>query len=204
MDLTRFPRPERLTVRLAVGIALLVITPLSAVLYLLARRQLEQTIAARLTAAELETRMLEAALRHQMIRRDNRLMTEILEEVGRQPEVQRAMILDHDGVVRMSSRGPEVGVRIPRDSPTCLVCHSKTPGARERWVLFQEGGTEVLRSVLPIVNRPAGIGTRVNFTIVPGIVCSYISREQRFLRAAAITLRDMALWSWCESWSQCV
>jgi PAS domain S-box-containing protein len=34
------------------------------------------------------------------------------------------------------------------------VCHTKTPGARERWVLLREGDTEVLRSVLPIVNRP--------------------------------------------------
>ncbi len=80
-------------------------------------------------------------------------MTEILQEVGRQPEVRRAMVLDHDGVVRMSSREPDVGVRIPRDSPTCLVCHRKTPGARERWVLLTEDGSEVLRSVLPIVNR---------------------------------------------------
>jgi len=184
MELTRFPRPERLTVRLAVGITLLVIAPLAAGLYLLARHQYAQTIAARRTAAELENRMLEAALRHQMIRRDNRLMTEVLEEVGRQPEVQRAMILDHDGVVRMSSRGPEVGVRIPRDSPTCLVCHTKTPGARERWVLFREGGTEVLRSVLPIVNRPEchgchGTAPKLNGMLILDISLAPIQAQVR-------------------------
>ena len=153
MELMQLPKPERLTARLAIGITLLVIVPLAAGLYLLARHQYEQTIAARRAAAELENRILEAALRHQMIRKDGRLMTEILQEVGRQPEVRRAMVLDHDGVVRMSSREPDVGVRIPRDSPTCLVCHTKTPGARERWVLLNEDGGEVLRSVLPIVNR---------------------------------------------------
>lgn len=153
MGLMRLPKPERLTARLAVGITLLVIVPLAAGLYLLARHQYEQTIAARRAAAELENRILEAALRHQMIRKDSRLMTEILQEVGRQPEVRRAMVLDHDGVVRMSSREPDVGVRIPRDSATCLVCHTMTPKARERWVLFSEDGAEVLRSVLPIVNR---------------------------------------------------
>jgi len=153
MELMQLPKPERLTARLAIGITLLVIVPLAAGLYLLARHQYEQTIAARRAAAEFENRILEAALRHQMIRKDGRLMTEILQEVGRQPEVRRAMVLDHDGVVRMSSREPDVGVRIPRDSPTCLVCHTKTPGARERWVLLNEDGGEVLRSVLPIVNR---------------------------------------------------
>ena len=154
MELTRFPKPERLTARLAAGITLLVIVPLAAGLYLLARHQYQQTIAARRAAAELENRILEAALRHQMIRKDSRLMTEILQEVGRQPEIRRAMVLDHDGVVRMSSREPDVGVRISRDSPTCLVCHTKTPEARERWVLLSEDGSDVLRSVLPIVNRP--------------------------------------------------
>ena len=149
----QFPKPERLTARLALGITLLVIVPLAAGLYLLARHQYEQTIAARRAAAALENRILEVSLRHQMIRRDGRLLTEILREVARQPEVRRAMVLDHDGVVRISSREPDVGVRIPRDSPTCLVCHTKTPGARERWVLLNEGGTDVLRSVLPIVNR---------------------------------------------------
>ncbi len=70
MGLTRLPKPERLTARLAVGITLLVIVPLAAGLYLLARHQYEQTIAARRAAAELENRILEAALRHQMIRKD--------------------------------------------------------------------------------------------------------------------------------------
>jgi hypothetical protein len=68
MKLQRFSRPERLTARLAVGITLLVIVPLAGGLYLLARHQYEQTIAARRAAAELENRILEAALRHQMMR----------------------------------------------------------------------------------------------------------------------------------------
>lgn len=154
MDLTGLPKVERLTARLAAGITLLVIVPLAAGLYLLARHQYERTIGARLAAAELENRILEAALRHQMMRKDSRLMTEILREVGRQPEVRRAMVLDHEGVVRMSSREADVGVLFPRDSQTCLKCHSRTPGARERWMLFKEDGTEMLRSVMPIVNRP--------------------------------------------------
>jgi two-component system, NtrC family, sensor kinase len=34
------------------------------------------------------------------------------------------------------------------------VCHSKTPDARARWVLLQDDGIDVLRTVQPIENRP--------------------------------------------------
>lgn len=154
MTPTWFPKLDRLTARLAVGISLLVVIPLASGLYLLSRYQYERTITARRAAAELENRILEAALRHQMLTRDRRLMTQILEEVGRHPEVRRAMVIDHSGVVRLSSRELDLGVRLSRDSPTCLVCHSKTPDERERWVLLHDDGVDVLRSVRPIENRP--------------------------------------------------
>lgn len=149
-----FPKLDRLTARLAAGISILVVVPLAGGLYLLSRYQYDQTIAARRAAAELENRILETSLRHQMLTRDSRLMTRILEEVARHPEVRRAMVIDHNGVVRLSSRDMDVGVRFSRDSPTCLVCHSKSPGERARWVLLHDDGIDVLRSVQPIENRP--------------------------------------------------
>jgi len=154
MNAIRLPTLDRLAVKLALGLTLLVILPLGLALYLLAETHFDHILAARQTAAEFENRILAAALRHQMLNRDGRLMTEILEEVGQQPEVRGAMVLDHEGVVRLSSHEEEVGTLVSRDSPTCLVCHAKSPTARERWVLLEQDGIEVLRSVLPIVNRP--------------------------------------------------
>ena len=149
-----FPKLDRLTARLAAGITILVVVPLAGGLYLLSRYQYDQTIAARRTAADLENRILETSLRHQMLTRDSRLMTRILEEVARHPEVRRAMVVDHNGVVRLSSRDMDVGVQLSRDSPTCLICHSKSPGERARWVLLRDAGIDVLRTVQPIENRP--------------------------------------------------
>ncbi len=154
MDSKWFRVPDRLTTRLAVGLSLMVAFPLAAGLYLLSLYQYEQSVSTRRVAAELENRILETSLRHQMLTRDRRLMTQILEEVGRHPEVRRAMVLDHNGVVRLSSRDAEVGLRMSRDSPTCGVCHSKNPDDRARWVLLDEDGTDVLRTVEPIVNGP--------------------------------------------------
>jgi hypothetical protein len=117
----RLPALERLTARLAIGITLAVMFPLALGLYVLSHYEYQHTIAARRGAAEFENRILEAALRHQMVARDSRLMAEILREVGRQPEVRRAMVLDHEGVVRLSSRDTELGLRLSANSPTCLV-----------------------------------------------------------------------------------
>ncbi len=146
-------RVDRLTARLAIGITLLVILPLTVGLFVISQHHFDHTIAARRAAAEFENRILEVALRHQMLEKDSRLMTAVLQEIGQQPEVRNAMILDHEGVIRLSSNDDAVGVRISRDSPTCLVCHSKTPGARDRWVLLEDEGADVLRTVLPIENR---------------------------------------------------
>lgn len=153
MTPTWLPKVDRLTARLAVGISLLVVVPLASGLYLLSRYQYEHTVAARRAAAELENRILETSLRHQMLTRDSRLMTKILEEVARHPEVRRAMVIDHSGVIRLSSREQDLGVRLSRDSPTCLVCHSKRPDERAHWVLLHDEGVDVLRSVQPIENR---------------------------------------------------
>lgn len=154
MKRVRLPTLDRLTVKLALGITLLVILPLGLAFYLLAESHFNHTLTARRIAAEFENRILAAALRHQMLERDDQLMMEILQEIGRQPEIRSAMVLDHEGVVRLSSHEENIGIQIPRDSPTCLVCHARTPAERERWVLLEQGGIDVLRSVLPIANRP--------------------------------------------------
>ena len=154
MSRLRLPQVERLTARLAMGITLVVMFPLGLGLYLLSRYEYQHTLAARTASAELENRILEVALRDQMVRNDSRLMHEIVREVGRQADVRRAMVLDHAGVIRVSSRESEVGVRLSDTSPTCMVCHAQTPEARPRSVVMEEDGSDVLRSVLPIANRP--------------------------------------------------
>lgn len=195
----RFPKAEPLAVQLAVGITLFVMIPLAAGLYLMAQHEYGHTIGARRTAAELENRILEAALRHQMVTRDSGLMTEILQEVGRQPEVRRAMVLNHDGVIRLSSRETDVGIRFSRDSPTCLVCHSMTPEARPRWVLLEENGIDVIRSVLPIANRPEchvchGDVTKLNGMLILDVSLAPIQNQLRAdVRRMAIAMAVLSL-----------
>lgn len=183
------PKLERLTVRLACGLTLLIVISLTASLYLLSRLHYDQIVTSRRGAAELENRMLEAALRHQMLRRDLQLMTEILREVGKEPGVIRAMVIDHLGMVKLSSRDNEVGVELSRNSPTCLVCHAKTAQSRQRWAVLREGDADVLRSVLPVLNRPEchrchDASSRMNGMIVLDVALAPVQEQFR---------RDVAL-----------
>lgn len=154
MGRLRLPRAERLTVRLVGGLTLLIVSPLAIGLFLLSHFQYDHAVSARQRAAELETRLLDTALRHDMLTRDTQLMNAVLRDAGRQPEVKRAMVVDHNGIVRLSSRTSEVGIQTSQASPTCLICHAKTASERKRWVVLREGGSDVLRSVLPIANSP--------------------------------------------------
>jgi len=144
---------DPLTARLAAGIAALVVVPLVIGFHVLSDHHYDRTVAARRRSAEVQGRILESALLHQMMEEDATLMTSILEEIRDHPTVRGAMILNHEGEIRIASDAALVGRRVEQDSPSCIVCHSKDPEARERWTLLGEGDEQVLRTVLPIANR---------------------------------------------------
>jgi signal transduction histidine kinase len=179
------PPVDPLTARLAAGISLLIIAPLAGSLYLLSTFQYNHAVAARRASAVVETRMLETALRHDMLTRDTELMTRILEQVGRESDVKRAMVIDHAGIVKLSSRPAEVGIQTSQASPTCQVCHAKTAATRERWVLYREEGADVLRSVIPVENRPECHGCHDPAAKVNGMLVLDVSLagvQAQFLR----------------------
>ncbi len=147
---------NRLTLRLSVAITALVMSVLAVGLYVLSAHHYNTVLKGRRRAAELQNRMLEVALRQQMLEQhpDGPLIGNILRAVGSQPDVQSVMILDHEGIVRQSSREELVGRHFSRDSAACLVCHQTAAAQRHRWAVLDLPGGEVLRSVQPIENQP--------------------------------------------------
>jgi len=145
----------RLEMRLALAVNALVTGMLAGGLYVLSAHHFERMVESRRKAAELQNRLLEAALRHQMLeqRAKGPLFQAVLREVSSQPEVRGVMILDHRGVVRQSSHSEMIGQTVPRESEACMVCHRKVPAERSRWAVVEVAGGEVLRSVQPIESR---------------------------------------------------
>jgi two-component system NtrC family sensor kinase len=83
----------------------------------------------------------------------------ILEDVGRQPGVDRIRLLDHGGRVAFSTDAAETGRTLDPRGPQCVVCHSagasRAPGLEGRRSIETIGGQRVLQLVAPIVNQPA-------------------------------------------------
>jgi hypothetical protein len=77
-----------------------------------------------------------------MLRRDSRLMGEIIREVGRQPDVQRAMVLDHEGVIRHSSIASELGIAAVGRRPRAW-CATNTPRMHAAFDRPGKGGIDV-------------------------------------------------------------
>lgn len=180
---------DTLSMRLAVGVTILVITSLAAGSYWLSRLHFEQTIDARRRAGSLQNRILGAAIRHQMKEKDRSLIETIMHELGTEPEVDNAMILDHDGVVKFSSRRGYVGQILPRDAPACLTCHATAPEDREQWVRVGAEQGEVLRSVLPFENRKECHECHDPQQSINGILILDVSLEQLYAR-----LRNDTIW----------
>lgn len=168
---------NRLTLRLALAITVLVTGLLALGLYLLSEHHFERMVEGRRQAAELQNRMLEAALRNQMLekRAHSPLIATILQQVGSQPEVQNVMILDHEGIIRQSSHRELIGQQVERDSAECMVCHRKAPIERNRWAVLDLPGGEVLRSVQPIENGPECYGCHTAEKRLNGILILDVS-----------------------------
>ena len=83
----------------------------------------------------------------------------ILEDVGRQPGVDRIRLLDHGGRVAFSTDAAEVGRTLDPRGPQCVVCHTagaaRPPGLEGRRSVEVSGGRRVLQLVAPIANQPA-------------------------------------------------
>jgi len=195
---------NRLTLRLSLAITALVTVVLTLGLYALSEHHFDRMVENGRRAAELQNRILEVALRHQMLEKhpQGALIGTILREVGSQPEVQNVMILDHDGVVRQSSRQDLVGQRVSRDSPACLVCHQKAPAERNRWAVLDLPGGEVLRSVQPIENRHECHSCHTPEKRLNGILIldvslaglqAQLSRDRRWMVAATAALGFLLL-----------
>ncbi len=195
---------NRLTLRLSVAITTLVTGVLALGLYALSQHHYSRMVESRRRAAESQNRVLEAALRHQMLEKHaiSPLIATILREVGSQPEVQNVMILDHEGIVRQSSREELVGRQFSRDSAACLVCHQKAPAERNRWAVLDLPGGEVLRSVLPIENRPECHSChtpekRLNGILIMDVSLSgfqaQLSRDRTWMVAATAVLAVLLL-----------
>jgi PAS domain S-box-containing protein len=162
-------RLSSMTAGLAVGITAAVVIACAAAAYLYSVHHFERLLdtARRTTLAQGE--LIQAALEHQMIEKDRSLIERMIETFGREPSVERVMLLDRDGVARYASAPVDAG-ELSLASATCQACHQYPPEQRGNSRVIDTRGGEVLRTVIPVANREACFGCHDSSHRINGVL----------------------------------
>ena len=144
-----------MTAGLAVGITAAVATASAAGAYLYSLHHFESLLETARATALAEGDLIRSALEHQMMENDRSLIDRMIQSFGKQPRVERVLLLDRFGVVRYSSAPlgqiPEAELKI--QSATCQACHRLPPDQRGSSRVIEDRGGTLLRTVVPFRNR---------------------------------------------------
>jgi PAS domain S-box-containing protein len=151
----RVPFRQRLTVRLTGGVILVLL--LIGCPFLLAFHRLlhSQQLDALSEATTVLSRVLVDGLRSAMLAGQPHLLDDAVRDLARQEEVERVILLDHRGRVRVSSDPSYEGRTLAREhDDTCRVCHQSAaaPDAR-RTAVVREDERRIFRAMSAIPNE---------------------------------------------------
>ena len=98
-----------------------------------------------------------------------------LEEIGREPQIERIFIVNKLGKVKVSSDRTELGKVLQISEQTCQVCHRHKPSDREESIIVQSGTERFLRNVNPILKKPVCGKCHLDDVRVLGVLVTDIS-----------------------------
>ena len=122
-------------------------------------------------------RNVDPAVRRARIEKDRSLIERMILTFGRQPRVERVMLLDRHGGARYASV-PLQAEDLSLSSPTCQACHRYPPEQRGSSRVIDSRGGEVLRTVIPVRNREACYGCHDPSHRINGVVILDVNAEE--------------------------
>lgn len=147
-------RPSNMASGLAVGVTLAVVLACGLASYLYSRHHYATMLDSARVTALAQGEMIQAALEHQMMENGRGLIDLMVRRFGDEPNVEAVMILDRHGQPRFSSVAITDSSQLALGSPTCQACHRLPPEARTRSRVIDTPNGELLRTVIPVRNRP--------------------------------------------------
>lgn len=147
-------RLGRMTMGLTVWITSAVSLAAGAGAYLYSIRHSDRLLSAARDEALAQSELIRGALEHAMLEDDRELIEKMIATFGRGPRVVNVMLLDRDGTVQFSSGPAEPGDALSLQSATCQACHRYPASERMSSRVFDTRGGALLRTVVPIRNRP--------------------------------------------------
>jgi len=155
-DIHLIPLRDRLTVRLTSGVILVLL--LIGVPFFFAFRHLlrSEQVGALTEASAGMSRVMVDALRSSMLAGQPHLLDEAVRDLARQKDIERVLLLNHEGDVKVTSDPAFEGRNIDRESEgTCKVCHVRPGHApASRAVVASDRGRRVFRAMSAIPNDP--------------------------------------------------
>jgi PAS domain S-box-containing protein len=190
-------RLTSMTGGLAAGVTAAVVLASAGGTYLYSIHHFRTLIAGARRTALTQGELIRAGLEHQMLENDRTLIERMIQTFGSEPQVERVMLLDRQGVLRYSSRPLEPGVDLSLRSPTCQACHRYPPEQRTSSRVIETAEATFLRTVIPVPNREAchrchDPSHRMNGILIvdldAGEIRATMSRDLRWMAAGSAGL----------------
>ncbi len=126
------------------------------------------------------SRLVVGSLEAAMLKRQPHLLNAEVKRLSEQSHVERIMILNKKGEVRISSDPEMIGhVYHNKSDPTCLVCHQYSPTRRKNTAIVRnEKGEESFRNMSLIYNQPRCHGCHDPAQPINGVLVMDLSMAQ--------------------------
>ena len=143
-----------MTAGLAVGTTLAVVLAAGTGAYFYSLNHSRTLLENARETARTEGELIRDALEYQMLADDRTLIAQMIDTFGKRPNAEQVALLDRDGVVQFSSAPLASTADFQPDSPTCQACHQFPASQRMDSRVIEARGGAVLRTVIPIMNKP--------------------------------------------------
>ena len=180
--------------KVTVGVLLALLIILSALAYVrhwTYQRLLVESLHA---TAENAGETIETTLQHAMFTHDRSMLSRIVNEMGRRPDVRNVFLLNKPGEVIISTAPDTVGQTFDIEDETCQACHRYEAVSRNENVVLELEQGNVFRNVNAIENAVECIGCHNSSEPFLGVLISdfdLTSIEQ----SLAVDSRRNLLWS---------
>lgn len=122
------------------------------------RSQLEKTVESE-AASFVDT--VRRATYWSMLQNQRDSLHQIIQDVGRQPNIERVRVFNKDGTVMFSSLADEIGHEVDKKAEACYGCHSsdaplaRLPSGQTTRIFIAPDGERLLGIIRPIYNEPS-------------------------------------------------
>ncbi len=152
---TRVMGHLRLGTKLGLLAAAVTTAVLAATAFMTLRLFRSQLVELAAEASSSQSDALRLVLEQQMKAGDLRPLRQLVDAMGREPNIEWVAVVNAEGHVRITSEPGTLGSPVDRAAPDCAICHQRPPAERLRSVTLPRANGDILRTVTPIANIAA-------------------------------------------------